>query len=63
LGYLTNWRILKAKELLLEHKENVSEVAERVGYQWEAAFNRLFKSKAGATPASWRRKELGEALA
>ena len=58
LSYLTNWRILKSKELLSESKDNISEIANRVGYQSEAAFNRLFKSKVGETPASYRRKVL-----
>ena len=58
LSYLTNWRILKAKEILSESKENISEIVSKVGYQSEAAFNRLFKSKVGETPASYRRKIL-----
>jgi AraC-like DNA-binding protein len=58
LSYLTDWRILKSKEILSESKENISEIASRVGYQSEAAFNRLFKSKVGETPASYRRKIL-----
>jgi AraC-like DNA-binding protein len=58
LSYLTNWRILKSKEILSESKENISEVANRVGYQSEAAFNRLFKAKVGETPASYRRRIL-----
>lgn len=58
LAYLTNWRILRSKEFLLENKENISEIAEKVGYQSEAAFNRLFKSKVGETPASYRRRLL-----
>jgi len=58
LSYLTNWRILKSKEILSESKENISEIAGKVGYQSEEAFNRLFKSKVGETPASYRRKIL-----
>ncbi len=58
LGYLTNWRIIKSKELLSATKENVSEVAAKVGYQSEAAFNRLFKTKVGVTPANYRRKNI-----
>jgi AraC-like DNA-binding protein len=58
LSYLTDWRILKAKEILSESKENISEIAAKVGYQSEAAFNRLFKSKVGETPANYRRKIL-----
>ena len=58
LGYLTNWRILKAKEFLLDKKKNIIEVAGDVGYQSEAAFNRIFKSKVGETPAGYRRRVL-----
>ena len=58
LSYLTNWRIIKSKEFLLGSKENINEVAAKVGYQSEAAFNRLFKAKVGETPASYRRRIL-----
>ena len=58
LSYLTNWRILKAKEFLLDRKKNIIEIAGDVGYQSEAAFNRIFKSKAGETPAGYRRRAL-----
>jgi AraC-like DNA-binding protein len=56
LSYLTNWRIIKSKEFLSATNENISEVAAKVGYQSEAAFNRLFKAKVGITPANYRRK-------
>jgi len=58
LTYLTNWRILRSKEFLAEKKTNISEIAGDVGYQSEAAFNRIFKSKVGETPASYRRRVL-----
>ncbi len=58
MSYLTNWRIIKSKEFLLATKENISEVAAKVGYQSEAAFNRLFKAKVGVTPAIYRRKNV-----
>jgi len=61
LAYLTDWRILRSKEFLLESKENICDIAERVGYQSEAAFNRLFKSRVGETPASYRRRVLAHA--
>jgi AraC family transcriptional activator of mtrCDE len=35
-------------------------VAEAVGYQSEAAFQRAFKSHMGVTPAQWRKKDSGE---
>ena len=58
MSYLTNWRIIKSKEFLLAAKENISEVAAKVGYQSEAAFNRLFKAKVGVTPAIYRREHI-----
>lgn len=55
LTYLTNWRINKAREILITEKISVDEVAARVGYQSEAAFNRIFKAHTGQTPAVYRR--------
>jgi len=55
LTYLTNWRIRKAKTLLNTDNSNVAQIAARVGYQSEAAFNRVFKAKTGKTPAVYRR--------
>jgi AraC-like DNA-binding protein len=59
LTYLTNWRIGKAKTLLMSSKENIGGIALKVGYQSEAAFNRLFKSKVKETPAKYRKSRLG----
>ncbi len=55
LQYITNWRILKAKQFLAEGSESISEIAEKVGYSSEAAFNRVFKKKVLKTPAVFRR--------
>ena len=33
----------------------VARIAERVGYESEAAFNRAFKREFGTPPAAWRR--------
>ena len=55
LHYITNWRILKAKQFLKESSVSISEVAEKVGYSSEAAFNRVFKKKVRKTPAVYRR--------
>lgn len=55
LTYLTNWRINRAKEILASENINISEVAFNVGYQSEAAFNRIFKARTGKTPAIYRR--------
>jgi AraC-like DNA-binding protein len=55
LSYLTNWRIRQAQKLLTTGNSNISQIAANVGYQSEAAFNRVFKSKTGQTPAAYRR--------
>jgi AraC-like DNA-binding protein len=55
LSYLTNWRIRQAQKLLMTNSSNISQIAAKVGYQSEAAFNRIFKSKTGQTPAVYRR--------
>jgi len=55
LSYLTNWRMRQAQKLLTTDRSNISEIAASVGYQSEAAFNRIFKSKTGQTPAVYRR--------
>jgi AraC-like DNA-binding protein len=55
LHYIRNWRILKAKQFLTESSDSIVEVAEKVGYSSEAAFNRVFKKKVLKTPAAYRR--------
>jgi len=59
LSYLTNWRMRQAQKLLTTDNSNISEIAASVGYQSEAAFNRIFKSKTGQTPAVYRRSRVG----
>jgi len=58
LHYVRNWRIIKAKQFLKEGSDPISEVAEKVGYSSEAAFNRVFKKKVHKTPAVYRRTAL-----
>jgi transcriptional regulator GlxA family with amidase domain len=60
LSYLTNWRIGHAQKLLMRDNSNISEIAANVGYQSEAAFNRIFKSKTGQTPAVYRRSKFSK---
>lgn len=60
LRYLTRWRLALAARQLRETQEPLVRIAERVGYDSEAAFNRAFKREFGMPPASWRRKSLRE---
>lgn len=54
MRYLTTWRIQLAQSLLRQSRASVAEVALRVGYESEAAFNRAFKRHVGLPPAAWR---------
>jgi len=54
MRYLANWRMQLAKQLLREGIHSIQEVATRVGYESEAAFNRAFKRATGFPPATWR---------
>jgi AraC-like DNA-binding protein len=55
MQYLAAWRMHLGRSLLRESKLSVGEIAERVGYESEAAFNRAFHRIIGTPPASWRR--------
>jgi AraC-like DNA-binding protein len=55
MRYLTGWRIQLAKHLMLQTGLPIAEVADRVGYESEAAFNRAFKREVGAPPVTWRK--------
>lgn len=60
MQYLARWRLqIAAQELLIGNK-SLAAVAEQVGYDSEAAFNRAFKREFGMPPAGWR-KNRGEA--
>jgi len=55
MRYLANWRMQLAKQMMREGSHNIQEVATRVGYDSEAAFNRAFKRATGSPPAAWRK--------
>ncbi|MFS0872460.1 response regulator [Paenibacillus xylanilyticus] len=52
--YLTRKRIQRAKELLVQTALPISEVAERVGYQTDKYFIKVFKSLEGLSPSKYR---------
>lgn len=56
MRYLTGWRIQLAKHLILQAGLPIAEVADRIGYESEAAFNRAFKRHVGEPPVAWRKK-------
>jgi len=63
MQYLASWRMHLARSLLRESRLSVGEIAERVGYESEAAFNRTFSRVVGAPPATWRRTNMHAAPA
>lgn len=50
--------LLEAKRLLAYSSMNIKEIAYNLGYDDPAYFNRLFTSKTGATPATFRKQFL-----
>ncbi|HEY6825103.1 MAG TPA: AraC family transcriptional regulator [Steroidobacteraceae bacterium] len=56
MQYLTNWRMQIAANHLLSTTDSVNAVANRVGYDSEAAFSRAFKKVVGAPPSEWRKQ-------
>jgi len=57
LAYLTRWRMQVAAGLLLRETLSIGEVASRVGYESEPAFNKAFKRATGITPGAFRRQK------
>ena len=57
MQYLASWRLQVAAQDLLSGSHSIALVAERVGYESEAAFNRAFKRQFGLPPAAWRRSQ------
>ena len=54
MQYLANWRMQLATNYLRNGSESIAAVANRVGYDSEAAFSRAFKKSVGAPPSEWR---------
>lgn len=55
MRYLMRWRLALAARTLRSGREAISRVAERSGYESEAAFTRAFRKEFGVPPAAWRK--------
>lgn len=55
IQYLTRWRLALAGRELRSSRDSIARIAERSGYESEAAFSRAFKREFGASPAIWRK--------
>lgn len=63
ITYLTRWRLQMGARMLKSTNLSVAEVAGKVGYESEAAFNRAFKREFGEPPASFRRSSKAKTAA
>jgi len=59
IDYVQALRVEEAKQLLETSEAGIDEVAASVGYEDAASFRRVFKKRAGLTPAAYRRKFQG----
>ena len=57
VGYLPQYRIERAMELLREGKLKTAQIAKQVGYNNISYFNSVFKAKAGTTPGNYRKEQ------
>ena len=55
MQYLTQWRLQLAAQQLRSGNQPLAAIAEQIGYESEAAFNRAFKREFGLPPATWRK--------
>ena len=56
MQYLAAWRMHLAEEMLGDRRSSVAQIAEKLGYQTEAAFRRAFRRVRGVGPGDVRRK-------
>jgi AraC-like DNA-binding protein len=55
MRYLAHWRMQVAAHELKTSRASLARIAERIGYESEAAFSHAFKKAFGKAPAGWRR--------
>lgn len=55
IGYLTAWRLMKARALLATSTLDMAEIASRCGYASVPSFTRRFKQAVGIGPGAYRR--------
>jgi AraC-like DNA-binding protein len=57
MQYLARWRMQIAAQELRVGSKSLAAVAEKIGYESEAAFSRAFRREFGMPPAGWRRSQ------
>lgn len=56
--YLMEYRIAKAKDLLINSTHSVEMISQETGYSNLSSFSRVFKTKTGCSPLQYRKKYL-----
>jgi AraC-like DNA-binding protein len=56
IGYLTTWRLIKARDLLAGTKLDMAEIAATCGYASVSSFTKRFKTAFGLGPGAFRRE-------
>ena len=59
MHYLAGWRLQLAAQQLKTSDLPMKAIADRAGYESEAAFSRAFKRRFGLPPGEWRRRQVG----
>ena len=54
-SYLTEFRMEKAKELLMNTDMRIYNVIKTVGYKKQAVFNKIFKAYTGYSPSEYKK--------
>lgn len=54
MSYLTRFRLIKARKLLKQSSMSIAQIAAKVGYTSEAAFNKAFRRELGMPPGTFR---------
>jgi YesN/AraC family two-component response regulator len=57
--YLNRYRIFRAKELLVQTDNSISQIARRVGFSDPAYFSRVFRKLTGSSPSHYRKDPAG----
>ncbi|EYF07149.1 AraC family transcriptional regulator [Chondromyces apiculatus] len=57
MHYLAEWRMAKGAQWLRETNDSISLIAERAGYESDAAFSKAFKRWMGMGPGAYRRTQ------
>jgi YesN/AraC family two-component response regulator len=58
MAYLTRYRVKRAKFLLEQGHQNITEVALAVGFSESSYFNRVFRQEVGVSPGAYQRGKL-----